>query len=70
MMGPAISWEKGGRRGGALVAPQLTSYVANELGKEAAILREKRKAREARMSAKGDPKGGKAAVPKAAAAST
>ena len=47
---------KGNRRGGALVAPELTTYVAAELGKEAAILREKRKAREAKLSSK-DQKG-------------
>ena len=34
-------------RAGALVAPSLQSYVASEFGKEAAILKEKRKAREA-----------------------
>jgi len=47
---------KGNRRGGALVAPELTTYVAAELGKEAAILREKRKAREAKLATK-DTKG-------------
>eukprot|EP00973_Karenia_brevis_P074180 10308617-Karenia_brevis.AAC.1 len=36
------------RRGGALIAPQLTAHVATELSREAAILKEKRKAREAR----------------------
>jgi hypothetical protein len=36
------------RRGGALLAPSLRAYVAGELGKEASILKEKRKARESR----------------------
>ena len=50
---------KGNRRGGALIAPELHAYVASELGKESAILREKRKAREARTAEKGKPgKGG------------
>ena len=40
----------GERKGGALVAPALRSHVASELGKEAAILKEKRKAREARST--------------------
>lgn len=40
------------RPGGALMAPSLRKYVADELGREAAILKEKRKAREA----KGNPK--------------
>jgi len=54
---------KGNRRGGALVAPELTTYVAAELGKEAAILREKRKAREAKLATK-DTKGkGKGGAP-------
>ena len=48
---------KGNRRGGGLVAPDLTTYVASELGKEAAILREKRKAREAKLGQKGGGKG-------------
>ena len=38
----------GERKGGALVSPALQSHVAFQLGKEAAILKEKRKAREAR----------------------
>jgi hypothetical protein len=56
---------KGNRRGGALIAPELHAYVASELGKESAILREKRKAREARAAEKGGkgkpggPAGGK-----------
>lgn len=60
---------KGSRRGGALVAPELTNYVASELGKEAAILREKRKAREARLNTKdggkdkGQGRGGKTPSP-------
>jgi len=36
------------RRGGAIVAPALTQYVAAQLSHEAAIEKEKRKAREAR----------------------
>ena len=52
----------GERKGGALVAPSLQSHVASEVGKEAAILKEKRKAREARKPphtgrGKGDAKG-------------
>ena len=43
------------RRGGALVAPSLNAHVAAELGREAGILKEKRKAREARAPG---PKGG------------
>ena len=54
---------KGNRRGGALVAPELTTYVAAELGKEAAIMREKRKARDAKLSTKGKGKGGGPAPP-------
>ena len=46
------------RRGGALIAPSLNSFVASELGKEAAVLKEKRKAREAR-GGRGDHKGGR-----------
>jgi len=51
----------GERRGGALVAPGLASHVATELGKEASILKEKRKAREARahQNNKGRGKGDK-----------
>jgi hypothetical protein len=49
------------RKGGALVAPSLRAHVAAELGKEAAILKEKRKARESKPTklAKG-AKGGEA----------
>ena len=36
------------RPGGALVAPSLRKFVAESLGREAAILKEKRKARESR----------------------
>ena len=36
------------RRGGGFVHPELKKYVAEELGREAAIMKEKRKAREAR----------------------
>ncbi len=46
----------GERRGGALVAPSLQAQVAAEYGKEAAILKEMRKAREAK-AAKGRGKG-------------
>ena len=46
------------RRGGALIAPSLISFVASELGKEAAVLQEKRKAREAR-GGRGDHRGGR-----------
>ena len=46
------------RRGGALVAPSLQAHVATELGKEAAIQKEKRKAREARQNPKGKGRGG------------
>lgn len=45
----------GERRGGALIAPSLTAYVAGETGKEVAILKEKRKAKEA-WAAKGQHK--------------
>ena len=51
----------GERRGGAIVAPGLLSHVAGEMGKETAILKEKRKAREARFvkgRGKGDPNKG------------
>ena len=58
---------KGSQKGGALVKPSLTAYVAGELGKSAAIEKEKRKAREARADfagvnpkgGRGNPKGGK-----------
>ena len=39
------------RKRGALVAPTLSAHVATELGREAAIQKEKRKAREARAAA-------------------
>ena len=48
----------GEERGGALVAPGLRSHVAAEWGREAAILKEKRKAREAKDAAKGGGRGG------------
>ena len=38
----------GERKGGALVAPGLASHVASEMSKEASIMKEKRKAREAK----------------------
>ena len=40
------------------MAPSLSSHVAGEMGKEAAILKEKRKAREARANPKAKAKGG------------
>jgi hypothetical protein len=46
--------------GGAYVAPSLQNFVATELGKQTAILKEKRKSREAkaaRTKAKGECKG-------------
>jgi hypothetical protein len=48
-------------RGGALVAPSLAAHVASELSKEAAILKEKRKARESRPGPKAT--GGKGGQP-------
>ena len=45
------------RRGGALMAPDLRAYVAGELGKEAAIQKEKRKAREAKPKGKAGGRG-------------
>ena len=54
------------RPGGVLMAPSLRRHVAEELGREAAILKEKRKAREAKSGGGGG--GGKAAG-KAAASS-
>ena len=36
------------RPGGALLAPALRTHVASELSREASIMKEKRKAREAR----------------------
>ena len=43
----------GERRGGALVAPSLRARVAAELGREAAVAKEMRKAREAKGASKG-----------------
>ena len=48
--------------GGGFIAPSLQTYVAAELGKTTAILKEKRKAREAKTARgkggnKGDGKG-------------
>ena len=54
------------RRGGALVAPALKKHVADELGREAAILKEKRKAREAKDALKGKGGGKKANAQKGA----
>ena len=48
---------------GGYVAPALQTFVASELGKQTAILKEKRKSREAkaaRVKAKGGGKGDKA----------
>ena len=45
------------RKGGAVLVPSLRAHVSSEWGKEAAIMKEKRKAREAMMAA------GKAARP-------
>ncbi len=39
------------RRAGALIAPSLTAHVAAKLGREAAIMKERRKVREARGGA-------------------
>ena len=39
-------------KGGALLAPGLRRHVAEQLSREAAILKEKRKARDARRGAK------------------
>lgn len=46
----------GERKGGALIAPALKTHVSAQIGKEAAILKERRKAREARAG-KGAKKG-------------
>ena len=43
------------RRGGAVMAPSLRKHVAEQLSRETAIMKEKRKAREAR-GGKADPK--------------
>ena len=43
----------GEKKGGALISPALRSHVANHIGKEAAILKERRKVREARSAGKG-----------------
>ena len=53
------------KRGGGFVHPDLKKFVAEELGREAAILKEKRKAREVRTAGKGRGKGaaGPAAAP-------
>ena len=48
----------GGGRGGAFVVPSLQAHVAGELGKQAAILKEKRKAREAKQAVQKSTKGG------------
>ena len=48
--------------GGGYIAPSLQTYVAAELGKSTAILKEKRKARESKLArgrGKGDGKGDK-----------
>ena len=46
------------KRGGGFVHLDLKKFVAEELGREAAILKEKRKAREVRSSGKGRGKTG------------
>ena len=45
------------RRGGAIMAPTLRPHVPNELGMEAAIMKEKSNAREARTGKGGGRKG-------------
>jgi hypothetical protein len=40
------------RRGGAVIAPSLRAHVASEIGKEAAVLKERRKASEAKKGTK------------------
>ena len=57
-------------RGGAYVAPSLKRFVADELGKEAAIMKEKRKAREARKGNPGQKGGGRGKGENPAAAGT
>jgi hypothetical protein len=57
----------GEARGGAFIAPGLTAHVAAEMGKEAAILKEKKKARESwqekgRGKGRGKPNAGAAAA--------
>ena len=44
----------GERRGGALIAPSLRAHVASEMGREAAVQKEMRKAREAKGASKGN----------------
>ena len=57
------------RRGGALIAPALAQHVANKMRDEAAIMKEKRKAMEAkqgsRTSAPGKASAATTALPKA-----
>jgi hypothetical protein len=36
------------KKGGAIMVPSLRAFVASELGREAAVMKEKRKARESR----------------------
>lgn len=48
----------GERKGGALIAPSLRAFVAGELSREAAVLKEKRKARESKLAARGGGGGG------------
>ena len=43
----------GDQRGGMVVVPSLRQQVAEELGRDAAILKERRKAAEARQEGKG-----------------
>ena len=44
------------RRGGALIAPELSKYVAEEVRQDNAVQKERRKAREEKTSGKGDGK--------------
>ena len=50
------------KKGGAIMIPSLRAFVASELGKEAAVMKEKRKAKESRSGGKGG-KGGAAEKP-------
>ena len=45
------------KKGGMVVSPSLRKHVAEELGRDAAILKEKKKAAEARQKGKGGTKG-------------
>ena len=56
----------GERRGGALISPSLQAHVASALGREAAIMKEKRKAKEVKGGGKHGPGRGKGHDPAAA----